>query len=114
MAGTSLRTLQNLSTYWQHIQTFGQLSCEKSPCEGIFKDVAVAIHCWQEEGDNVIVISDFSEDVQFPFIWHYFVVEAHMTIHRNSGPALLGALPYRGHLHVSSINSPLLEQLFVF
>jgi len=52
-----------LMGYQQHIQKLTFLNRFKCPWEAILTDLAKEINIWQGEGDHIILLSDFNDDV---------------------------------------------------
>jgi len=52
-----------LSTYQQHIQKLSQMRWYECPCNELLKDITMEMHTWQDEGDHLIVLMDFNDDV---------------------------------------------------
>jgi len=57
-----------MTTYQQHIQQLTKLQCCKSPRDDILMDITKEVKSWQEEGDHIIVLTDFNEVVTEPAV----------------------------------------------
>jgi len=61
-----------LSTYQQHSHALAQLRWMECPRKAILSNLQVELADWQEAGDRIIVLTDFNEDVQLPWIQQFF------------------------------------------
>ncbi len=61
-----------LSTYQQHCRALSKLHRNECPREAVLTDLASEVRNWQEEGDSIIILTDFNEDVRSPWIQKYF------------------------------------------
>jgi len=77
-------------------------------------DLQVELNAWQEAGDRIIVLTDFNEDVQLPWIWQFFaninLIEAISTITGSPPMATYnrGTMPIDG-IYVSPDLLPLIK-----
>jgi len=61
-----------LSTYQQHCRGLAKLDRSECPRQAILQDLEVAVAAWQDAGDEIIVLTDFDDDVQLPWIRNFF------------------------------------------
>jgi len=61
-----------LSTYQQHCHALSKLSWQDCPREAILSDLSSEVRLWQEEGDGIIIPTDFNEDIRRPWIQKFF------------------------------------------
>jgi len=61
-----------LSMYQQHSCSLAKLGQNECPCKAILSDLESELLSWQEAGNMIIVLTDFNEDVQIPWIWQFF------------------------------------------
>jgi len=52
-----------LSTYQQHVRKLSQLHRYVCPRNELLTDISKEMHLWQDEGDHLIVLTDFNDDV---------------------------------------------------
>jgi len=79
-----------LMGYQQHIQKLTSLNRFKCPREAILMDLAKEINLWQEEGNHIVLLSDFNDDVTNTKVktWaaNLGLVEAITWLHPNDPP----------------------------
>jgi len=61
-----------LSTYQQHCRALSKLSQNECPREAILCDLASEVKKWQDDGDSIILLTDFNEDIRQPWIQKFF------------------------------------------
>jgi len=61
-----------LSTYQQHCRGLTKLNRNECPRAAVLTDLTLEVRNWQEEGDEIILLTDFNEDVRSPWIQRYF------------------------------------------
>ena len=52
-----------LSTYQQQVRKLSKLGRYDSPRDEVLKDISKDIQLWQDDGDHIIVLTDFNDDV---------------------------------------------------
>jgi len=57
-----------LSTYQQQVRGLACLCCNECPWAVILMDLENEIHQWQEGGENLILMTEFNEDVRLAWI----------------------------------------------
>jgi len=62
----------SLSTYQQHCQGLTKQNRNENPHQAVLTDLEKELTLWQEEGDHVILLMDFNEDVCLPWIKQFF------------------------------------------
>jgi len=64
---------------------------DKCPKKAILHDLAKEISKWQADGETVIVLANFNEDVRSPeltqFFWKFDLIEALTNLNPGSAPA---------------------------
>jgi len=91
-----------------------QLGWTECPRKAILSDLQVELNEWQEAGDRIIILTDFNEDVQLPWIRQFFaninLIEAILTITRSPRTATYnrGTMPIDG-IYVSPDLLPLIQ-----
>jgi len=49
--------------YQQHVRKLSQLRQYACPCDELLKDISKDMHLWQDEGDHLIILMDFNDDM---------------------------------------------------
>jgi len=100
--------------YQQHSCSLAKLGQNECPCKAILSDLESELLSWQEAGEMIIVLTDFNEDVQIPWIWQFFasinLIKAISTI-TGSPPTAThnqGTMPIDG-IYVSPDLLPLIK-----
>jgi len=53
----------SLSTYQQHVRKLSKMCRYECPCKELLKDITTEMHAWQDDGDHLIVLTDFNDNV---------------------------------------------------
>jgi len=61
-----------LSTYQQHCRGLAKLDQSGCPRAVILQDLQGEIAAWQDAGEEIIVLTDFNDDVRLPWIRKFF------------------------------------------
>jgi len=93
-----------LATYQQHLWALGCPKHDVCPKKAILSDLATDIRTWQTDGEAVVVLVDFNEDVHSPeltqFFWEFDLVEVVTGLHLGTAPVTYncGSFPIDGIL----------------
>jgi len=61
-----------LSMYQQHCQGLAWQHCTECPQKAVLTDIEKELQQWQEDGEHIIILMDFNEDVSLPWIKNLF------------------------------------------
>ncbi len=62
-----------LSTYQQHCHGLAKQNHNENPQQAILTDLEKELTEWHEEGDHIILLTDFNEDVWLSWIKHFLL-----------------------------------------
>jgi len=78
------------TVYQQQVHKLVSINHFECPCEAILVDMAKEVNAWQEEGNHVILLMDFNDDVMDMAVRQWAaslsLVEAITWLHQESLP----------------------------
>jgi len=91
------------TTYQQQVQALAKQGWDIFPHQALLDDLATTISKWNEEGNKIIVLTDFTDDVQEAEFIDFFRIWVY-------SPSTLPPMENRPHPHTNKVNN----QLMVF
>jgi len=61
-----------LSTYQQQVRGLAKLWWDECPQAAVLVDLSIELQKWYNEVENIIVMTDFNEDIQLAWIKNFF------------------------------------------